>query len=33
LKQQKKGKPFKARVTVEVVSENYRKIVKVEPGE
>lgn len=30
-RKQKKGKPFRAKVTVEVVGENYRKIVKVEP--
>jgi CRISPR-associated protein Csm5 len=31
LEAQKKGKPFKAKVEVEVIGESYRKIVKVEP--
>ncbi len=33
MQQQKKGKPFKARVVVEVLSDSYRKILKLEPTE
>ncbi len=33
MQQQKKGKPFKAQVVVEVLSDSYRKILKIGPTE